>query len=306
MSCKKNVLMTVGMSIRTEACQIREKVSRSPLYWMKNFPRDICGPVRDWQRFKRLPDQLMYYQKYGQKLVKPLRIEENKHGKKRCQNSTMHEDWEEFTLLILMAKITKKLSKMRSENLQGPWTQPCRAKLAPEVTASHKVPQNNLWLYGGLPRIHKATSGAFSTCKNTKITSQVKVSLRWHIPTYSSQIHSYASSNEDSRCKSCSGQRMGNTRDKSQHGNWKKSRARRRSLSKHKGTNNRPWTYLKISRWLGKMSIFEFSKFRAQLLQKIIFQICIKWIERLDIQRRIHRSCWCIFLLSHRGAPSSG
>ena len=87
--------------------------------------------------------------------------------------------------------------------------------------------KNNLWLYGGLPRIHKATSGAFSTCKNTKITSQVKVSLRWHIPTCSSQIHSYASSNEDSRCKSCSGQGMGKTRDKSQHGNWKKVKSKK-------------------------------------------------------------------------------
>ena len=43
-SCKRNVSMTIGMSMRTKACQIRGKVSRSSLYWKKNLPRDISGP----------------------------------------------------------------------------------------------------------------------------------------------------------------------------------------------------------------------------------------------------------------------
>ena len=108
-SCKRNVSMTIGMSIRTEVCQIRGKASQSLLCWKKNHPKDLCGPGGDWQRFKRLSDQIMCGQKYGRKLIKPPRIEKNKNGKTRSKNSTMFEDWEEFTLLILMTKNTKKL-----------------------------------------------------------------------------------------------------------------------------------------------------------------------------------------------------
>ena len=38
---------------------------------------------------------------------------EKQERKTRSQNSTMFDDWEEFTLLILMAKITKEHSQMR-------------------------------------------------------------------------------------------------------------------------------------------------------------------------------------------------
>ena len=73
-------------------------------------------------------DQIMCGQKYGQKSVKPLRIEKNKNGKTRSQNSILLDDREEFTLLILMTKITKKLSQMLGENWKDLWQRPCRAK----------------------------------------------------------------------------------------------------------------------------------------------------------------------------------
>ena len=46
----------LGISIQTEACQIRGKVSQSLFYWKKNLPQDTCGPRRDWQTFERLPE----------------------------------------------------------------------------------------------------------------------------------------------------------------------------------------------------------------------------------------------------------
>ena len=110
-SCKKSVLMTAGISIRTEVRQILGKDSQNALNWKKNLPKDVCGPVRDWPKFKRLRDQIMYGLKYGAKLGKPLRIEKNKNGKTRNQNSTKLDDWEESTLLIRMTKNTRKLSK---------------------------------------------------------------------------------------------------------------------------------------------------------------------------------------------------
>ena len=35
------------------------------------------------------PDQIVYGQKFGRKLVKPLRIEKNRNGQKRSRSSTM-------------------------------------------------------------------------------------------------------------------------------------------------------------------------------------------------------------------------
>ena len=242
------------MSIRKNICQIRGKDSRNLLCWRKSLQKDTCGPGGDWQRFKRLQDQIMRGQKYRRKLVKPLRIEKNRNGQEKNQGSTMFEDSEEFTLSILTTKNTKKLSKLRGEIWKDPWHKPCFVKelrmasrtclhnrrLHPrrlqERVKSHESTrqrvdyslltkredriagkgfmtiwfkilflsfkhwrfltknteilkntrgenrkdqwhhpcrvkcqeefQNSVWLYGGISRIHKATSGIFSTTKS--------------------------------------------------------------------------------------------------------------------------------------------
>ena len=41
--------------------------------------KDTSGPGRDWQRFKQLPDQIMYGQKFG----KPFRFGRNRNGQER-------------------------------------------------------------------------------------------------------------------------------------------------------------------------------------------------------------------------------
>ena len=100
-SCKKSVLMTCGMSIRTEACQFLWKDSRNSRNWKKNFPRDICGAGGDWQKFKRLPDKIMYGKKYGLTLVKSSESTETsmeKRGAKTRQCSKtdrnlLHWSW---------------------------------------------------------------------------------------------------------------------------------------------------------------------------------------------------------------------
>ena len=58
----------------------------------------------------------MYVQKYGRRLVKPLRIEKNRNVKQRNQSSTMHGDREAFALSILTTKFFfffQKISKTR-------------------------------------------------------------------------------------------------------------------------------------------------------------------------------------------------
>ena len=88
-----------------------ENDSRISLYWKKNLPTDTSCPGEDWQRFKRLPDQIMHGQKFGPKLVEPLRIEKNKNGKTRNQSSIMLESWGEFTSSIRKMMNTKKPSQ---------------------------------------------------------------------------------------------------------------------------------------------------------------------------------------------------
>ena len=49
----------------------------------RGLQKDTCRPWKDWQRFKRLPDHIMYGQKFWPKLVKLLRIERNRNGQKK-------------------------------------------------------------------------------------------------------------------------------------------------------------------------------------------------------------------------------
>ena len=137
----------------------------------KNLTSDICGLGGDLQTFSRLPDQIMYSQMYVRKLVKPLRIEKYKNGKTRSKNSTMLEDWEEFTLLILMTKITKKLSKMRGEYWKDLWRHPCRAKrktqtCTTEVAGKQEIaPQKGpKTIYGCVVEAHESTRQRVEAC----------------------------------------------------------------------------------------------------------------------------------------------
>ena len=166
---------------------------------------------------------------------KALRIDRKKNGKTRSQNSTMLEDWQEFTSLILMIKITKKLSKMRGENWKDPWHQLClptgwftlasrkwlqsRKLLSRDSQKRFMVvrwnlmnPQDNEW---NLLYLH-----------NMKTSSQAEDRTRWHITMWHTSLF-------DEKCKGSS-ERM-----QLQHSNWKKSTARRRLFSKHKETKGK-------------------------------------------------------------------
>ena len=50
--CKKSALTIIGMSTRTEVCQIREQNWRNSFYWKRNLLKDICGPGRDWHDYE--------------------------------------------------------------------------------------------------------------------------------------------------------------------------------------------------------------------------------------------------------------
>ena len=75
----------------------------------KNLTMDTCGPVRDWQKFKRLPDQTQMYGQKNGRAAQNREKHEWANAKAKC--SIMFGDREDFTLLILMTKVTKKLFK---------------------------------------------------------------------------------------------------------------------------------------------------------------------------------------------------
>ena len=115
---------------------------------------------------------------------------ENKSGKTRSQNSTMLDDCEKSTLLVLMTKITKKLSK----NARRKLVRPCGSSHAAQKESSDQQHESgcggnrispgsrdHLWSCSGISWIHKTTSGAFSAEKSLKITLQAKDLLRWPI-----------------------------------------------------------------------------------------------------------------------------
>ena len=76
--------------------------------WRQKPPK---GHTWSGRRFTKVQTTTRPYQvwpkKYGQKKVKPLRIEKNKNGKTRNQNAIKLDDWGAFSLLTLVTKITK-------------------------------------------------------------------------------------------------------------------------------------------------------------------------------------------------------
>ena len=154
---------------------------------------------KDGQRFKRLPDQIMYGQKYGRKFVKPLRIEKKwAKEKPKLDNAQkligiyfIDPDDRDFSEILKNAR--RKLE--RSPN--------CITKvIAKSEIASER---NSKTVFGCMVESHestKTTGGIFSTQKIMKTTLQ-----------FGSQIHSDATSDENSGCKSRSGQGMEKVRD---------------------------------------------------------------------------------------------
>ena len=128
-------------------------------------PKDTCGPGGDWQRFKRQPDQIMYGQKYGRKLVKPLRIEKKtRMGKRKAK--TWQCSKAERNLLYR----PRWQSVFRNpQKLERPMTpsMPCKRmnKQYPSIVKTNAEPKNGnerefrtVWLKSVIPRIYEASS----------------------------------------------------------------------------------------------------------------------------------------------------
>ena len=120
-----------------------------------------------------------------------------------------------------MTKIPKKLSNMRGENWKYLWQQPCRAKgklgqatrmLAAEEIASQKVP---ITIYGCIVESNKSAWRRVESSLRSKHEDRI-AGKGFASMTHCSLVHkfmAFASSDENSRCKSCRGQGMEEARD---------------------------------------------------------------------------------------------
>ena len=186
------------MSVRADICQILGKESHNTLLCKRNFQKEKCGPGGDWQRFKQLPDQTMFVQKFGRKLVKPLRIEKTGMGKRKTKARQRSKNERNLLYRSRWRRVKEILKDARRklEKPVGP-TMPCKRQssftkvVAKPKTASEK---NSNTIYFCTVESHESTRqrAEYRGPKTKKITLQVKDLLRCLITiwcTSSSRCH---------------------------------------------------------------------------------------------------------------------
>ena len=62
--------------------RLLERIQKNLLYLNKSLLKDICGPGWDWQRFKQLPDRIIYGQKFGRTIGKAAQNREKQEWPK--------------------------------------------------------------------------------------------------------------------------------------------------------------------------------------------------------------------------------
>ena len=133
----------------------------------------------------------MQVRTFGRKLVKLLRIEKNKNGRRKNQGLTMLERWGEFTLSIQMIKNIRKFSKTLERKWKDQWHQPCPASGTNSILASWKRMQSRRLAMKASsrqcmvaqwnPTNLRDREQNLCSPKLMRIVLQVKGLLRWHI-----------------------------------------------------------------------------------------------------------------------------
>ena len=158
----------------------------------------------------------MYDQKCELELIKLLRIERNK------QNTTILEDWQEFTSLILMTKITKKLSKMWGENWKDLFCKMVHTGItkvaAKQEIASQKIPKRFMVEKWNLMNAQGHEWNLLDS-QYMKIALQAKVSPRWPVTIWFTNLF-LCLKRWEFRMQKLQWTRNGKSSRQLQHGNW--------------------------------------------------------------------------------------
>ena len=139
MLCKKAASIIIGISMDQEISPILGQVSLNLLYWKSNLQTDICGPGGDWQNGKRHPGQIIYGQNSGEEWQEMLSWGRSISGQLKNQSTIMLEDYEEFNLLTLRTRSSKKPSGMLERNWKPQWLLLCLARQVRHVSMGRHV-----------------------------------------------------------------------------------------------------------------------------------------------------------------------
>ena len=186
-SCKRNVSMIVGSSIRTEACQTHGKDSQSSLCWERNLQRDIvwsggetdknsnglpdltsCGLWSLVQNEESRSEERIAWMGYRNtkfdRSRKTERYFNHPSGRwwffKRKPTKTQGKSWKFQWRRQCLPKKNKEALRV-SENWNEEWWMQQDSK-------------NNACMHRGGSRVHEKTFGIISTGKIMKITSQAR------------------------------------------------------------------------------------------------------------------------------------
>ena len=170
---------------------------------------------RDWQRFKRQPDQIMCGQKYG------YSCSESRNtgmGKRRTKAPQCSKTERNLLYRSRWRRIHRKSQKRMEKTGKTSGTSHAVWKTTQwhhegEFEAWNCIREefhNSVWLYGGISWIHKATSGIFSAQKKSW---RPHCRQRVYFDQLGTQVHANATSDDNSGCKSRSGQGMEKAQD---------------------------------------------------------------------------------------------
>ena len=217
MECWRNISTIIGTLMEIENCQIRGQVPQDSLYWVKNHWVDTHGPGGDWQENKRPPDQTLCGQRFGK--ICPMRrnAKKSKSGLSKNQSLTMPENCVVFTSLILMMENLRISWRMRVESWKFRCQPQCFAKFnvrstGKPVALKRSARQNTLALLRPMNLRGSAWKDLFTRINEDHIAGKGMNSLS-HYNLVRKFIHYVPQSNENTRCKSSSGEIMEKTRE---------------------------------------------------------------------------------------------
>ena len=200
---------------RASICQILGEDLQSSLFWKKKLPRGYAWSGGDWQKFRRLPDQIFVLPEEWTKIGKAIHKREKQDWEKENQKLdnarklrglySIDPDDREYSEI---------LKKHKKKNKKDPWHQPCHAKDGSSQNHESDAEQwqskgfqNNVGCTVEFSSIHKAASGMFSTHKTWRSHCRKWIFSLTHYHLVRKFIPD-ATSDEDSGCKSCSGKEM--------------------------------------------------------------------------------------------------
>ena len=246
-SCKKNALMIVGMSMRTEVCQIHGLVFHKKYSIERGTSQRIFVVRRDWQKFKRQRDRITCVQKYGPISAKQRKDEKDKNGRTKSESSRTRARYERnlfywsggWRMSRGPSKNARKKLEVQIEAAmprkeKNP-SQSCLQETAARLGAPDKVPKTKyVWKVETHEPTRQQMEPTLQKERSRRSHRRQGETIPWTFVSYVTWIDSHAESDENSRRKGSSGEIMEKSSRQSKLGSWIRSRASRRLVWKHK------------------------------------------------------------------------